>query len=115
GAPDTKASMALGWGALAALARLVGREDESEEWLESAALLRRRIEDRLWSDALGHYVALRWEHGVGSPDAEVVGTRDVDGLVRPYVSWTGLLPLYAGIPSKERARRMVQVLLRPEG
>ena len=57
----------------------------------------------------------RWEHGVGAPDAEIVGTRDVDGVVRPFVSWTGLLPLYAGIPSAERARRMVEVVLRPEG
>ena len=52
---------------------------------------------------------------MGDPDAEIVGTRDVDGVVRPFVSWTGLLPLYAGIPSPERARRMVEVLLRPEG
>jgi len=107
--------MVLEYEALADLARLVGREDETEQWLQSAALLSRRIEELLWSDALGHYVALRWEHGVGAPDAEIVGTRDVDGVVRPFVSWTGLLPLYAGIPSRERARRMVEVLLRPEG
>ena len=113
--PDTNAFMVLEYEALADLARLVGREGESGAWLESAATLRRRMEDLLWSEELGHYVALRWEHGVGAPDAEVVGTRDVDGLVRPFVSWTGLLPLYAGIPSRERARRMVQVLLRPEG
>jgi len=113
--PDTSAFMVLEYEALADLARLVGRKDETEQWLQSAALLSRRIEELLWSDALGHYVALRWEHGVGAPDAEIVGTRDVDGVVRPFVSWTGLLPLYAGIPSRERARRMVEVLLRPEG
>ena len=113
--PDTSAFMVLEYEALADLARLVGREDETEQWLQSAALLSRRIEELLWSDALGHYVALRWEHGVGAPDAEIVGRRDVDGVVRPFVSWTGLLPLYAGIPSRERARRMVEVLLRPEG
>jgi len=113
--PDTSAFMVLEYEALADLARLVGREDETEQWLQSAALLSRRIEELLWSDALGHYVALRWEHGVGAPDAEIVGTRDVDGVVRPFVSWTGLLPLYAGIPSRERARRMVEALLRPEG
>jgi Mannosylglycerate hydrolase MGH1-like glycoside hydrolase domain len=113
--PDTSAFMVLEYEALADLARLVGREGESEQWLESAALLRRRIEELLWSDTLGHYVALRWEHGVGAPDAEIVGTRDVDGVVRPFVSWTGLLPLFVGIPSKERARRMVEVLRRPEG
>ena len=50
---------------------------------------------------------------MGALEAEVVGTRDVDGVVRPFVSWTSLLPLYAGIPSAARARRMVETLLRP--
>jgi hypothetical protein len=113
--PDTSAFMVLEYEALADLARLVGREGESDAWLESAATLRRRIEELLWNDELGHYVALRWSHGVAAPDAEIVGTRDVEGRVQPFVSWTGLLPLYAGIPSKERARRMARVLLRPEG
>ncbi len=113
--PDTNAFMVLEYEALAELARLLGRGGEADAWLQSAATLRRRIEELLWSDPLGHYVALRWEHGVGAPDAEIVGTRDVDGVVRPFVSWTGLLPLYAGIPSADRARRMVEVLLRPEG
>ena len=101
-APDTNAFMVLEYEALADLARLVDRENESEQWLESAAVLRRRIDDLLWSDELGHYVALRWSHGVAAPDAEIVGTRDVDGRVQPFISWTGLLPLYAGVPSKER-------------
>jgi hypothetical protein len=39
--------MVLEYEALADLARLVGREQESEEWLASAALLRRRVEDLL--------------------------------------------------------------------
>ena len=114
-APDTNAFMVLEYEALADLARLVGREADSDTWLESAARLRERIEELLWNDDLGHYVALRWSHGVGAPDAEIVGTRDVDGVVNPFVSWTGLLPLYAGVPSKARARRMAEVLLRPEG
>jgi len=113
--PDTSAFMVLEYEALAGLARLLGRGDEADGWLESAATLRRRIEDLLWNEPLGHYVALRWEHGVGAPDAEIVGTRGADGVVQPFVSWTGLLPLYAGIPSPARARRMVEVLLRPEG
>ncbi|HVP62155.1 MAG TPA: trehalase family glycosidase [Myxococcaceae bacterium] len=113
--PDTNAFMVLEVEALAELARLLGHTAEADAWLESAATLRRRIEDLLWNETVGHYVALRWEHGVGARDAEVVGARDVDGVVRPFVSWTGLLPLYAGIPSPERAQRMVQLLLRPEG
>ncbi|MGZ6078714.1 MAG: MGH1-like glycoside hydrolase domain-containing protein, partial [Myxococcaceae bacterium] len=113
--PDTNAFLVLEYEALAELARLLGYPGEVDGWLESATTLRKRIEDLLWSEALGHYVALRWEHGVGAPEAEIVGTRDVDGVVRPFVSWTGLLPLYAGIPSPDRARRMVDVLLRPEG
>jgi Mannosylglycerate hydrolase MGH1-like glycoside hydrolase domain len=113
--PDTNAFAVLEYEALAELARLLGRPGEADAFLESAAGLRQRIEDLLWDEGLGHYIALRWEHGVGAPDAEVVGTRDVDAVVRPFVSWTGLLPLYAGIPSPARARRIVEVLLRPEG
>src|SRR5262249_60993189 len=62
---------------------------------------------------LGPYAARRWRHGVAALEAEVVGTRDVDGVVRPFVSWTSLLPLYAGIPSPARARRLVETLLDP--
>lgn len=113
--PDTNAFMVLEYVALAELARLLGVPAEADRWLESAEAHSRRMEDLLWDEGLGHYVALRWEHGVGAPGAEIVGTRDVDGVVRPFVSWTGLLPLYAGIPSAERAQRMVGVLLRPEG
>ena len=97
--PDTNAFMVLEYEALAELARLVGREDESEPWLQSAALLRRRMEDLSVDDALGHYVALRWEHGVGAPDAEIVGTRDVDGRRAPLRQLDRAPPLYAGIPS----------------
>jgi putative isomerase len=111
--PDTNTFMVLEYEALAELARMLGRPAEADRFAEQAAVLRARIEDLLWDEDLGHYVALRWEHGVGSLEAEVVGTRDVDGVVRPFVSWTSLLPLYAGIPTPARARRMVETLLDP--
>jgi putative isomerase len=112
--PDTNTFMVLEYEALAELARLLGRAAEASGFAEQAAVLRTRIEDLLFDERLGHYVALRWEHGVGALEAEVVGTRDVDGMVRPFVSWTSLLPLYAGIPSVARARRVVETLLRPD-
>ena len=113
--PDTNAFMVLEYEALAELARLLGREGEADGWLESAA--RSAGASRISSGASRSATTSRsaGQHGVGAPDAEIVGTRDVDGVVRPFVSWTGLLPLYAGIPSPERARRMAEVLLRPEG
>jgi hypothetical protein len=112
--PDTNTFMVLEYEALAELARMLGRDAEADRFSAQAAVLRARIEDLLWDERLGHYVALRWEHGVGVLEAEVVGTRDVDGGVRPFVSWISLLPLYAGIPSPARARRVVETLLRPD-
>ena len=78
--PDTNAFMVLEYEALAELARLLGHPAEADGWLESAGTLRQRIEDLLWSErarplrraALGSTES-------GAPDAEIVGTRDVDG------------------------------------
>ena len=111
--PDTNTFMVLEYESLAELARMLGRPTEADQFVEQAAVLRSRIEDLLWDEELGHYVALRWEHGVGALDAEAVGTRDVDGVVRPFISWTSLLPLYAGIPSAAHGRRLVETLLDP--
>ncbi len=105
--------MVLEYLAVAQLCRKLGRADA--EWEEKASKLRERIEQLLWWDEeeAGYYVGLRWQHGATLPQAEVVGWLAADGRIRPCQSWTGLLPLYAGIPSKARATRLIRKLADP--
>jgi len=115
--PDTNAFMVLEYQAAAALSSLLGRERDAGELLERAERLTLLMERLLWyeDERGGMYVALRWQHGVGSLEAEVIGHRDPAGRFRPIESWTTLLPLYAGIPSPPRAALLVSRMLDPEG
>jgi putative isomerase len=115
--PDTNAFMVLEYQALAELHRLAGEDAAAAECDEKALELRARMESLLWfeDERGGAYFALRWQHGVGSLEGEVVGARDSEGVLRPYESWVSLVPLYAGVPSPERAKRLVRRLLRHEG
>jgi len=115
--PDTSAFMFLEYQAMAELCRRLGLERaEASRWEEKAERLRDLMERLLWyEDARGgFYLALRWQHGVGSLEGEIIADRDLLGRVVPLESWTTLLPLYAGIPSPSRAERMFERLLNPE-
>lgn len=111
--PDTNAFMVLEYRAAAELARRLGHDHEASILREKADTLRERMEALLWyeDERGGIYVALRWKQGRARWDEEVVGHRDPDGVVRPLPSWTGLLPLYAGVPSDARAAKLVQRLV----
>jgi putative isomerase len=115
--PDTNAFMVLEYEALGRLAALLGRDEVGREHAERAEALRDRMNRLMWyeDDRGGMYVGLRWQHGVGSLDAEVVSLRDHDGHPRPLESWVTLLPLYAGVPSPARAELLVSRLCHPEG
>src|SRR5262249_61494557 len=81
----------------------------SSEWVEKADALAERMERLLWyeDDRGGRYVALRWVHGVGSLEGEIVRSVDPDGTLKPSRSWVCFLPLYARVPSKEHALRIL--------
>ena len=115
--PDTNAFMVLEYEAAAELAQTLEQPSLASVLTEKAERLRSLMETLLWvEDATGgRYVALRWQHGVGSLEAERVGARDPDGRVRPFESWVSLLPLYAGIPSAKRAERLIEKLIDPAG
>jgi len=115
--PDTNALMVLEYRALAAMCRELGRESDAGEWEEKAAALREKMELLLWyeDERGGGYVGLRWVHGVGSLEGEIVGMLDAEGRVCPTESWIMLLPLYAGIPSPDRARLVAKRLVDPDG
>lgn len=115
--PDTNALMVLEYLAAGELARRLGDGAAASLLSEKAEALAERIEALLWyeDDRGGTYVALRSrQRGEGWED-EVVGHRDPDGVLRPIASWVGLLPLYAGIPSLERAAKLVERLASPAG
>jgi len=113
--PDTNAFMVLEYRAIGGLCRSLGQSDA--EWEEKATLLRERIEGILWrdEDESGYYVGLRWQQRSAAEFDEVLGFIGPDRQVRPCQSWTGLLPLYAGIPSPQRADRLIRKLTDPAG
>jgi putative isomerase len=113
--PDTNAFMVLEYRAAAELARRLGEDGTAAELERRAERLRERMEDLLWyeDERGGMYVALRWKHGAARPADEVVGHRDPDGVRRPLESWTSLLPLYAGVPSADRAAEVARRLTDP--
>lgn len=112
--PDTNAFMVLEYRALAALARRLGAAAEADRALEKADVLAERMERLLWheDDRGGFYVGLRWLHGVGDLHGEILTAPGAHGLA-PVESWTTLLPLYAGVPSPERAKKMFARLFDP--
>ncbi len=115
--PDTNAFMVLEYRALSAMLRGLGRDSDASEWEEKASTLREKMERLLWyeDERGGGYVGLRWVHGVGSLEGEIVGALDAQGTLRPTESWIMLLPLYAGIPSPERAKLVVKRLIDTDG
>ena len=113
--PDTNAFMVLEYRALAELAQALGRTADVANHQTKAEELSDLMGRLLWweDDGGGFYTALRWQHGVGSLEGELVGARDAQGNVQPLESWVSLLPLYAGIPSPERAEALIKRLLDP--
>jgi hypothetical protein len=77
--------------ALAEIARTLGRTRDAEELSARAAVFRRALE-RLWSDEVGLYLNRRTDTG------------DLSRRLTPVHFY----PLLAGLPTPDRARRMVQ-------
>ena len=89
-APDFSAYMVLQCEALATLADLLGRDEEAGAYRRQADVLRAAVNDQLWDEAEGLYF-----------------DRDIhkDELVRSRTI-ASLLPLWAGIPDRQRALRL---------
>lgn len=113
--PDTNAFMVLEYRAAASLARRLGEAGEADRLEAKAERLRDLVEALLYHEDEdgGLYVGLRWQHGRATLDEERVSHRDPDGRLRPFETWTGLLPLYAGIPSPARAAALLRRLRDP--
>jgi putative isomerase len=113
--PDTNTFMVLEYRALAELAERLAQPGIAVTMRARADALVQRIDELLWHEPARSYVALRWRHGAGAMQDEIVGYRDADGVARPLASWISLLPLLAGIPAVPRADALFEALLDPEG
>lgn len=122
--PGTSAFMVLEYEAMADLAALLGANDEARGWRDDAQRLRRWMNELMWweprddpaAGAVGWYAALRFAPGAGSIRDEVVMDPSRGGASLPaqaMLSWTSLLPLYAGVPDAARAERLIRLLLDP--
>jgi putative isomerase len=83
--------------ALAGIARRRGDHAAAEALLGQATVARARIDAQLWDERRGHYA-----------------NRRADGGFQVHIAPTYLYPLLAGVPSPERAERLVAALLTPE-
>jgi hypothetical protein len=96
-APDFCTYMVLKCDALAAMARLLGRDKEAAAHEREAAALRAAVNLELWDEAEGLYFDRDLNSGA------LVRSRTI----------ASLLPLWAGIPDPGRARRLHDHILEP--
>lgn len=87
--------------ALAAMANELGLTDEANAWLEAARQRRQKINELFWDEANGFYFHIdRNNHSFT--------LKKTDDLKREEI--IGLLPLWAGVATPERAQRLVAKL-----
>jgi putative isomerase len=115
--PDTTAMQILELEAVAEVAERLGRPAAGSPLRARAARLRELTERLLWheDDRGGFYVALRWQRGSASLRDETVAEPAPDGSRQPVETWATLLPLYAGVPSVDRAHALIRRLTDPAG
>ncbi|EXJ14507.1 amylo-alpha-1,6-glucosidase [Imhoffiella purpurea] len=95
-APDLCSYVILQLDALSEMARRLDRPAEAEDFAISAETLRERMNALLWSERDGLYYDL-----------------DGAGVHVPVSTIASLLPLWAGVPDPNRARRMVARIMDP--
>ncbi len=91
---DLNSLIALDLECLAQIARELGLERQCTDLRTEYLNLVKRVNRELWDDSSGMYVDRRW-----------------DGTLSPRLAASNFYPLVAGIPTPERARRMVETLL----
>ncbi len=94
---DLNAYMAMDLEALAFLARETGRDEKAQSYFQAWEKLRGRVNELLWNEERGLYLDRKW-----------------DGRRSERVAASNFLPLVAGIPTPDQARRMIETLSDPE-
>ncbi len=110
--PGMSAFMVLEYRAMHDMAQMLGLDEEASMWTHKADRMAFLMNELMWFDAgdgTGYYIALQWKHGVAHLAGEIVCDRAGNQL-DPIHTWVSLLPLYAGVPSPERAEKMIALL-----
>lgn len=94
---DLNAYMAMDLEALAYLARETGEEGKARRYEDGWRQLKDRMNELLWNEERGLYLDRKW-----------------DGSWSTRVAASNFLPLAAGVPSPDQARRMMETLTDPE-
>ena len=93
---DLNAYLAMDLESLAWLARETGDEERARRFRAEWERLRDRMNGLLWNEERGLYLDRKW-----------------DGSWSPRVAASNFLPMAAGVPSPEQARRMMETLTDP--
>lgn len=114
--PGINAFMVMEYRAMGELADMLDLKGEAPRWRHKADRLRRLMNELMWWEpperpGEGFYVALSWKHGVAQLASEIVSDHSGNSI-DPLCTWVSLLPLYAGVPDEERARKLVSLLTR---
>ncbi len=103
--PDVNAMLVMEEKSLAAMAKELGLENESEEWKIKSVKRSELINEYLWDDVSEFY------YNVNKEDQTFSFKQANDLKIKEII---GFLPLWAGVPSKERAELLVKSLFNEE-
>ncbi len=94
---DLNSYLAMDAESLAYLARAAGEEEAVRRYREAWEGLRDRMNELLWNEERGLYLDRKWS-----------------GEWSPRVAASNFLPLAAGVPTSDQARRMLETLTDPD-
>lgn len=104
-------------GAMAHLAALIGNEDDAREYKEKQQALKNAINEHCWDEKDGMYYSC--DINLRPVDPNVLlhsgAPRHYSTLIQRLGCWSSFLPMWAGLPTKEQAERIVQNLLDEKG
>ena len=75
----------------------IGKEDKANEWREYYNITKEKINELMWDEETGAYY-----------------DRCFDGTLTKVLTPASFLPMFANIPTKEQAAKMVKTLTNPE-
>ncbi len=94
---DLNSLFALDCECLSAMARILGKTEDERFFQERHNRIRRLMNEKMWNDASGTYMDLRW-----------------NGTFSDKLAASNFYPLVAGIPDARRAQRLLANLLDPQ-
>jgi len=97
-------------GAMAYIARLIGNTDDASEYSQKQEALKNAINEHCYDEKDGMYYSC--DINLRKVDTDVLlhsgAPRHYSTLIQRLGCWSSFLPLWAGIPTKEQAERIVK-------